>query len=133
MLKSVKYTAAHNIDLPRPIATEILDLEKPRFSIFRQNGGQNYIRFRFSVQIRILHRRLGRSSPKSQKFLRDTFLRNLGSKVQKFKNYLNVLQKLFTCDFLIFCGSHAPLLLCQIWFECVEIFRVKRPVACCGT
>ena len=37
------------------------------------------------------------------------FLRNLGSKVQKFKNYLDTLQKLFTRDFLIFCGSYAPL------------------------
>jgi len=25
-----------------PVATEILDLEKPRFSVFRQNGGENY-------------------------------------------------------------------------------------------
>jgi len=68
---------AQNIDLPRPIATEIFDLEKPRFSFlkvfFRQNGGKNYFRVRFSVQIRVLHPRLGRSSLKSQKFLRDTF------------------------------------------------------------
>jgi len=34
-----------------------------------------------------------------KKILRDTFLRNLGSKVQKFKNYLNELQKFFTRDF----------------------------------
>ena len=52
------------------IAMEILDLEKPRFSVFRQNGGQNYFRLRFSVQIRVLNRRLGRSSPK---FPRDAF------------------------------------------------------------
>jgi len=25
-----------------PVATEIRDLEKPRFSVFRQNGGENY-------------------------------------------------------------------------------------------
>jgi len=25
-----------------PVATEILDLEKPRFSVFRKNGGENY-------------------------------------------------------------------------------------------
>jgi len=37
-----------------------------------------------SVQIRVLHRRLGRSSPKSQKFLRDTFFEKFGVKVQKF-------------------------------------------------
>jgi len=30
-----------------------------------------------------------------KKILRDTFLRNLGSKVQKFKNYLSELQKTF--------------------------------------
>ena len=46
---------AQYIDLPWPTATEILDLEKPRFSVFRQNGGQNYFRFRFSVQIRVPH------------------------------------------------------------------------------
>ena len=33
-----------------------------------------------------------------KKILRDTFLRNLGPKVQKFKN-LNELQKMFTRDF----------------------------------
>ena len=43
---------------------------------------------------------------------------------QKFKNYLNELQKIFTRDFLIFCGSHAPLSLCGIWLESVELFRV---------
>ena len=64
---------AQNIDLPRPIATEILDLEKPRLSVFRKNGSKNYFRIRFSIQIRVLHPRLGRSSLKSQKFLRDTF------------------------------------------------------------
>jgi len=57
-------------------------------------------------------------------------LRNLGSKVQKFKNYLSELQKLFTREFLTFCGTHAPLSLCRIWLESVEIFRVKRLVAC---
>jgi len=103
---------------------EILDLEKLRFSVFHQNGGHNYFRFRFSIQIRVLHPRPGRSSPKSQKFLRDTFLRNLGSNVQKFKNYLNELQKLFIRDFLIFDGAYAPLSLCQIWLESVELFRV---------
>ena len=60
-------------------------------------------------------------------------LRNLGSKVQKFKNYLSELQKLFTREFLTFCGTHAPLSLCRIWLESVEIFRVKRPVACFRT
>jgi len=47
-----------------------------------------------------------------------------GSNFQKFKNYLNELQKLFVCDFLIFSGSYAPLLLCRIWLESVDLFRV---------
>jgi len=35
--------------------------------------------------------------------------------------------------FLTFCGPYAPLSLCQIWLESIEIFRVKWPVACFGT
>jgi len=38
---------APNISLAVPIATEILALEKPRNLAFRQNGGENYFRFRF--------------------------------------------------------------------------------------
>jgi len=52
-----------------------------------------------SVQIRVLHRRFGRSSPKSQKFLGDTFLRNLGSKLKNLKiilkSYKNFLFAIF--------------------------------------
>jgi len=33
------------------MATEILNLEKPRFSVFRQNGGENYFRFEDRPQI----------------------------------------------------------------------------------
>ena len=87
---------AQNIDLPRSIAIEILDLENPRFSFFkgfRQNGGQNYSRFRFSVPIRVLHPRLGRSSPKSQKNSKGHFFEKFGvksSSVQKlFKRVTN--------------------------------------------
>ena len=40
---------AQNIGLAWPIATEILALEKPRKLVFRQNGGENYFRFRFSL------------------------------------------------------------------------------------
>jgi len=73
------------------------------------------------------------SSPKSQRFLRETF-EKFGVKSAKFPKLFNELQKLFTIGFLkIFCGSHAPLSLCRIWLESVEIFRVKRPVACFRT
>jgi len=51
---------APNIGLVTPIATEILALEKPRKWDFRQNGAENYFRFRFSLHIRILRGRLGR-------------------------------------------------------------------------
>jgi len=37
-----------------PIATEIKKSKNPQKSVFRQNGGENYFRFRFSLQIRIL-------------------------------------------------------------------------------
>jgi len=42
---------APNIDFAWPMETEILDIEKPRFSVFRQNGGQNYFRSQFRPQI----------------------------------------------------------------------------------
>jgi len=51
---------APHIGLAWPIATEILALEKPRKLVFRQNGGENYFRFRFSLHIRNLRGRLGR-------------------------------------------------------------------------
>jgi len=38
-----------------PIATKILALEKPRKLVFRQNGAENYFRFRFSLHIHDLH------------------------------------------------------------------------------
>ena len=38
---------APSIGLVSPIATEILALEKPRKSGFRQNGAENYFWFRF--------------------------------------------------------------------------------------
>jgi len=50
---------------------------------------------RFSVQIRVLRLRLGRCSPKSQKFLRDTFLRNLGSKISKIQKLFQRVTKTF--------------------------------------
>jgi len=46
-----------NIDLAWPMATEILDWGKRRFSVFRQNGGQNYFRFEFRPQISTLRTR----------------------------------------------------------------------------
>jgi len=45
---------APNIDLAWPMATEVLDWGKRRFSVFRQNGGQNYFRFKFRPQISTL-------------------------------------------------------------------------------
>jgi len=59
MIRSLKYTTAPNIVLSRPLTMEILDLEKLRFSVFPKNDGENYFRFRFPVQIRVLHPRLG--------------------------------------------------------------------------
>jgi len=94
-----------------------LDHEKPRFSIFRQNGGQNYFRFQFSVQIRVLHLDLvDQAQNLKKKDLSDTFSEILG---QKFKNYLNELQKLFTREFFTFCGSYAPQSVSRIWLESV--------------
>jgi len=46
---------ARNIDLARPIATEILDLEKPGFCFFAQMAVKTT-----SVHIRLLHPRLSR-------------------------------------------------------------------------
>jgi len=51
---------APNIGLVNPIAMDTLALEKPRKSVFRQNGAENYFRFRFSLHIPILRRQLGR-------------------------------------------------------------------------
>ena len=54
MFTSKYYMTAPNIDLVWPMATEILDWGKCRFSVFRQNGGQNYFRFKFRPQISTL-------------------------------------------------------------------------------
>ena len=48
---------APNIDLAWPMATEILDSGKRRFSVFGQNGGQNYFRLKFRPQISTLRSR----------------------------------------------------------------------------
>ena len=37
---------APNVSLASPIATELFALEKPRNLVFRQNGVENYFRFR---------------------------------------------------------------------------------------
>ena len=47
IFRSEMQDTAPNIALALPIATEILALEKPRNLAFRQNGGENYFRFRF--------------------------------------------------------------------------------------
>ena len=54
MFRSKYYMTAPNIDLVWPMATEILHWGKCRFSVFRQNGGQNYFRFKFRPQISTL-------------------------------------------------------------------------------
>ena len=50
--RMMPYVTAPNIGFVTPIATGILALEKARKWVFRQNGGENYFRFRFSLHIR---------------------------------------------------------------------------------
>jgi len=42
-----------------PQNVNFIQIFEKYFSVFRQNGGQNYFWFRFSVQYRLLHPRLG--------------------------------------------------------------------------
>ena len=92
-----------------PIATEFKEAEQKL--VFRQNGGENYLRFSFShgfvfyaLDLVEITNNLKRVSP-------DT-LRYFGS-VEKLKKYLNELRKFPIQKFLIFCSHCGPLTLCQ--------------------
>jgi len=76
---------APNISLAVPIATEILALEKPRNLAFRQNGSENYFRFRFSLHIPILHGRLSRNRYQTRNHPPYTFSSNLTPKLKNSK------------------------------------------------
>jgi len=69
MFTSLKYVAAPNIEAGRPMATGLEKAENPKKLGFFQNGGENYFRFRFSLQIRVLRVQLSR---KRHKYRRGT-------------------------------------------------------------
>jgi len=76
-----------------PIATGTLALEKPRKSVFRQNGNENYFQFRFSLHIPILRGRHGRY-PTNLKNDPLTLFREIWPQSWKIqKKYLNELHR----------------------------------------
>jgi len=69
MFASLKYVTAPNIEAMRPIATGLEKAKNPKKLGFFQNGGENYFRFRFLLQIRVLRVQLSR---KRHKYRRGT-------------------------------------------------------------
>ena len=82
-----------------PIATGTKIPRKPQKFVFPTKWRRKLLPVAVFGHIRVLHPRLGWFSQESQKFFRGTFSRYLGSKVEKFKNILNELQELPTCNF----------------------------------
>jgi len=100
-----------------------LALEKPRNLAFRQNGGENYFRFRFWLHIRILHGRLSRNRHKTRNRPPHTFSRKLAPKLKNSKirkTSYNAAQRESVCRV----AAVAALYHCDKFYELLT--RVNR-------